>query len=81
MVKGSLVAMEFSMESIPIMREALEMYRGGVTTALNNYNRELVAGTIRFEERVPSWHKEIVYDPQTNGGLLVACRKVRARRL
>jgi selenide, water dikinase len=31
-----------------------------------------VARTIRFEERLPSWHKEIVYDPQTNGGLLVA---------
>ena len=33
---------------------------------------ELVAGTIRFEKALPPWHKEIVYDPQTSGGLLIA---------
>jgi selenide,water dikinase len=31
-----------------------------------------VAGAIRFEKDLPPWHKEIVYDPQTSGGLLVA---------
>jgi len=72
MVKGSQVTMEFSMDRIPIMREALEMYKKGVTTGVNNYNRELVAGAIRFEKDLPPWHKEIVYDPQTSGGLLVA---------
>jgi selenide,water dikinase len=72
MVKGSRVSMEFSMDRIPIMKEALEMYMGGVTTGLNNYNRRLVAGATRFEEDLPPWHKEIVYDPQTSGGLLVA---------
>jgi selenide,water dikinase len=72
MVKGSQVTMEFSMDRVPIMQEALEMYKKGVTTGVNNYNRELVAGAIRFEKDLPPWHKEIVYDPQTSGGLLVA---------
>jgi selenide,water dikinase len=72
MVKGSQVAMEFSVDRIPIMREALEMYEKGVTTGVNAYNRELVAEAIRFEKDLPPWHKEIVYDPQTSGGLLVA---------
>jgi selenide, water dikinase len=72
MVKGSAVTMEFSLDRIPIMKEALEMYQRGVTTGVNNYNRELVAGTIRFEKDLPPWHKEIVYDPQTSGGLLIA---------
>jgi selenide,water dikinase len=72
MVKGSQVTMEFSMDRIPIMREALEMYKKGVTTGVNAYNRELVAGSVRFERDLPPWHKEIVYDPQTSGGLLVA---------
>ena len=72
MVKGSQVTMEFSMDRIPIMQEALEMYKKGVTTGVNNYNRELVAGAIRFEKDLPPWHQEIVYDPQTSGGLLVA---------
>jgi selenide,water dikinase len=58
------------MDRIPIMKEALEMYQKGVTTGVNNYNRELVTGTIRFEKDLPPWHQEIVYDPQTSGGLL-----------
>jgi len=72
MIRGSQVTMEFSMDRIPIMREALEMYQKGVTTAVNKYNRELVAEAIRFEQDLPPWHEEIVYDPQTSGGLLVA---------
>jgi selenophosphate synthase len=55
-----------------ISDEAMEQCVSVLTTALNTYNRGLVAGTIRFEEDLPPWHKEIVYDPQTRGGLLVA---------
>lgn len=72
MVKGSQVAIEFSMDRIPIMKGALEMYQKGVTTGVNKFNRELVAGAIRFEKDLPPWHQEIVCDPQTSGGLLVA---------
>ena len=60
------------MDRIPIMKEALEMYQKGVTTGVNVYNRQLVAEAIRFEKDLPLWHKEIVYDPQTSGGLLIA---------
>lgn len=72
MVKGSQVAIEFSMDHIPIMKEALEMYQKGVTTGVNKFNRELVALAIRFEKDLPPWHQEIVYDPQTSGGLLLS---------
>jgi selenide,water dikinase len=72
MVRGSQVTMEFSMDRIPIMKEALEMYQKGITTGVNNFNRELVSKAIRFEKDFPPWHKEIVYDPQTSGGLLFA---------
>lgn len=72
MAKGSQVAIEFSMERIPVMREALKMYEMGVTTGVNAYNRDLVAGAIRFEKGLPQWRREIVYDPQTSGGLLIA---------
>ena len=81
MVKGSQVTMEFYLDRIPIMQEALEMYKKGVTTGVNNYNRELVAGAIRFENDLPLWHKEIVYDPQTSGGLLVAAPESQGEAL
>lgn len=72
MAKGSGVGLEIELNRIPIMAEALDMYRKGVTTGVNSYNRRLVSHQARFETRVPSWHQEVVFDPQTSGGLLVA---------
>lgn len=72
MAAGSDVRLEISMDDIPIMREALAMYKKGMNTGMNASNRRLVAKNMRFEKDLPSWHQEIVYDPQTSGGLLVS---------
>ena len=72
MAKGSGVRFEFVMDRLPIMGETLEMYRIGITTGVNKHNRELVGKVTRFEKDFPDWHREIVYDPQTSGGLLVS---------
>jgi len=72
MARGSGVRIEFFMDRLPIMGESLEMYRIGVTTGVNKHNRELVGKVTRFEKDFPDWHREIVYDPQTSGGLLVS---------
>ncbi len=72
MAKGSDVCLEIRVKDIPVMDEALEMYKKGMSTGVNAYNRQLVEKSIRFEAKLPLWHKEIVYDPQTSGGLLVS---------
>ena len=72
MAAGSDVRLEISMDEIPIMREALAMYQKGMNTGVNASNRRLVAENLRFENELPAWHQEIVYDPQTSGGLLVS---------
>ena len=72
MGRGSGVTLNLRMDSIPVMAEALEMYRKGVTTGSNRLNRELVQDHTRFEIDWPDWHRQIVYDPQTSGGLLAA---------
>jgi len=72
MAAGSDVRLKISMDEIPIMREALAMYKKGMNTGMNASNRRLVAENLRFEKDLPAWHQEIVYDPQTSGGLLVS---------
>lgn len=72
MASGSGVRLEFTLDDIPVMPEALEMYAKGVSTGVNRQNRLLVENHIKFEKNVPEWHREIVYDPQTSGGLMVA---------
>jgi selenide, water dikinase len=72
MAHGSQVQLVMNMDQIPLMAEALEMYHKGVTTGSNRFNREMVEAHLAFEVSLPKWHREIVYDPQTSGGLLVS---------
>jgi selenide,water dikinase len=72
MAKGSGVCLEIEMDKVPVMMESIEMYKRGVSTGANLYNRRLVEKYSRFEKEFPDWHKEIFFDPQTSGGLLVS---------
>lgn len=81
MAKGSGVTLEFNLETIPVMAESLEMYRKGMTTGVNLSNRALVQDHLHFQRDLPKWRKEIVYDPQTSGGLLVAIPEGEAESL
>jgi selenide,water dikinase len=69
------------MSDLPIMDEALAMYQKGMTTGVNAFNQNLVAAHIRFETPFPDWQEQILYDPQTSGGLLVALPARQAQDL
>ncbi len=72
MAKASAVSLRFEMAALPLMAQALEMYRKGVTTGTNAFNRSLAADHILLNGDWPEWQQQILYDPQTSGGLLVA---------
>jgi selenide, water dikinase len=72
MARASKVRIEIELDRLPIMDEALEMYRRGMTTGVNRFNRELAEANTLFKNSIPAWHQEIVFDPQTSGGLLVS---------
>ena len=79
--KASEVNLEISIKDLPIMDEALTMYKKGVTTGVNAYNRQMVEQHLWLETDLPPWHEEIVFDPQTNGGLLMAVLETQAEDL
>ena len=81
MAKASGVAISIEMQSLPIMDQALAMYRKGVTTGVNAFNKELVAKHMVIDKSLERWHQEIIYDPQTSGGLLVALPAGQAPQL
>jgi selenide,water dikinase len=68
--RSSGVRLEISMDDIPFMREAIEMYERGMNTGSNRHNRQLVENNLVFNKVLPTWHQEIIYDPQTSGGLM-----------
>ncbi len=72
MAEASKATLEIDLDSLPVLPEALDMYKNGVTTGMNRSNQLMVEAKTGFEKEPPSWHKEILYDPQTSGGLLIA---------
>ena len=55
-----------------MMAQAMEMYQSGVTTGVNRHNREKAMPHLRLEQSATLDRQEILFDPQTSGGLLVA---------
>ena len=72
MASASGVGLLIDSDSVPVMPESLDMYRRGMSTGSNAFNRKMIGNLLRFEKHLPAWHQEVFFDPQTSGGLLAA---------
>jgi selenide,water dikinase len=81
MARASRVRLEIDIDAVPVMAGALEMYRKGMTTGSNAFNRRLAEDHTVFFRRLPDRHEQIFYDPQTSGGLLASVPETRAAEL
>jgi len=81
MVGDTEITIEIRIKALPIMDEALEMYKKGMTTGVNANNRQLVAAALKMDPALPARRQEIVFDPQTNGGLMVALPESQSQEL
>lgn len=72
MAKASGASLQISLDDLPVMDEAFAMYRKGMSTGVNRHNERLVAEYLKFDVEYPDWRRQIIYDPQTSGGLLAA---------
>jgi len=48
------------------------MYQKGITTGSNKPNKAICKGLIKFEKDIKPQEQEILFDPQTSGGLLIS---------
>lgn len=80
MGEGSGVTLEISLRSLPIQEEAPEYARMGLVPEGSYRNREFLKGKI-FVRAGASWAEDILFDPQTSGGLLVSMTEEEAEKL
>jgi selenide,water dikinase len=69
--RASGVRMDISFGRLPLYPNAIEMYGRGETTGSNADNRKLAEGAFRVEAGLSSHQQELLFDPQTSGGLLI----------
>jgi selenide,water dikinase len=58
---------------VPVIPEALEAVKQGVATGASDRNWKGYGHEVSLPAGAPEWVRKLVTDPQTSGGLLVAC--------
>jgi len=81
MAKGSGVQIDISYNTLPVYPNVFEMYRKGETTGSNKANKILARGFWESKKKMSDDEVELLFDPQTSGGLLLALPASRAEEL
>ena len=71
--RGSQVAAHINFSDLPILKTARDFAEDGVLTGASNRNWSSYDEEVRLPEDFPAWQRHLLTDPQTSGGLLVAC--------
>lgn len=72
MAEGSSVSMIIDHKTIPIILNALEYANMGLIPAGAYDNKNYIGEKAYIDENVPEGIKDILFDPQTSGGLLIS---------
>jgi selenide,water dikinase len=76
---GSRVVLHF--DRLPFYSDALHMYQKGETTGSNKANSKLVENHLQIEKDLTKHQEQLLYDPQTSGGLLLSVPAAQANAL
>jgi selenide,water dikinase len=72
LARGSGTQIDLIYQNLPFYPNALRMYRKGETTGSNKANRRLAEGAWEMAVHRSAAEVELLFDPQTSGGLLLA---------
>lgn len=72
MAEASGVAMEIWAQSLPVIEESVALARMGIIPKGAYRNREFLKGKVNIRGNIAQEIEDILYDPQTSGGLLIA---------
>jgi selenide,water dikinase len=81
MAMGSKVQINLLYNKLPFYPNALDMYRRGETTGSNKANKKLAEEFFKKIRELSREEEELLFDPQTSGGLLLSVPSTEAERL
>jgi len=71
--RGSRLAANLRFNNIPVLAHALEWAQKGTATGASGRNWAGYGQEVVLPRDFPDWKRNLITDPQTSGGLLVAC--------
>jgi selenide,water dikinase len=71
--RGSKLGARVRFDQLPVIDEALALAREGIKTGATDRNWGGYRSEIHLRAGAPDWQRVLITDPQTSGGLLIAC--------
>ncbi len=81
LARASGVALEIGFGGVPLLDGAPGFAEQGLLSAAAYSNRDYVGDAVRFDDDVPLPSRDLLFDPQTSGGLLICCPPARLAEL
>ncbi|MBR3258395.1 MAG: selenide, water dikinase SelD, partial [Eggerthellaceae bacterium] len=81
LAQGSNVTLRFRVADIPMYPQAIDMAEMGLVPSGAYHNRENCEGKVDFAPQVTLAQQDVVFDPQTSGGLLICVAPAEAEAL
>jgi selenide,water dikinase len=73
MARASDLVLRIHAAQLPFLREAQSLAQRGFVTGASHRNWSSYEGQIALPAHLPEWQRHLLTDPQTSGGLLIAC--------
>src|SRR6202023_2288686 len=81
LARGAGVGLTIEQARIPFLARAETLAETGYITGASGRNWESYGDQVTLPPELPAWRRALLTDPQTSGGLLVACKAERAESL
>lgn len=79
--RGSELAASLEFSKIPLLPTALRLVQEGLNTGAAGRNWSSYDHDVTLPGDLPAWQKNLLCDPQTSGGLLVACKPSQTEKV
>jgi selenide, water dikinase len=81
MARNSGVAVRVNTSSVPHFHEAIKFAAMGLTPGGLDRNRNFYKSSVIVKGNLPEFMEDLLYDPQTSGGLLISIGKNKSNKL
>jgi len=81
MARGSKLSITINAKDIPLLTEAASLSQQGFVTGASHRNWDSYGAQVTLPAGLPDWQRHLLSDPQTSGGLLVACAPEKANEI
>lgn len=81
MAEASNVSIRIDHKRVPIIKGAIDYANMGLVPAGTYANKRHIEEKVSIDDHIPQYMEDLLYDPQTSGGLLISIKRDKADEL